>query len=151
MRLIKIIFIFIAALVSHSVFAVESLTSEELASHCKNYSQNPSSNDGIFCERYIQGFVDGAMATDVAVAFNVSKLYDEDATVTQRAMRTRLGSRLKRYGSYYAEFCLDDPVELKDIVNKVTDELANTKINDDDMLARNFVFRVLRRHYPCEN
>ena len=52
--------------------AVESLSSAELESHCAHYRMDPDGKDGIFCVRYIQGFIDGAGATDERVTLNVS-------------------------------------------------------------------------------
>ena len=67
----------------------------------------------------IQGFIDGAMATDERVALNVAAEYQEEETFTQRAIRTRLSNRLMQYGSYYAEFCLGGPVTLAEVVGRV--------------------------------
>jgi len=58
------------------VLAVESLSSAELASHCIRYRTAPNGEDGIFCVRYIQGFIDGAVATDESVAINVAAKYE---------------------------------------------------------------------------
>ena len=46
--------------------AVEALSTEELISHCAIYGDDPDGEDGIFCVRYIQGFID-----DVAVGIKV--------------------------------------------------------------------------------
>lgn len=87
--------------------AVETLSSKELASHYVHCAEDPDSKDGIFCLRYIQRFIDGAVATDERVTMNVAAEYQKEETWIDRAVRTRLGSRLDRYGpSFYAEFCL---------------------------------------------
>ena len=52
--------------------AVKPLSSAELASHCVHYRSAPDGEDGIFCVRYIQGFINGAVATDERVAINVA-------------------------------------------------------------------------------
>ncbi len=78
--------------------AVEALSTEELISHCAVYEEDPDGEDGIFCVRYIQGFIDGAVATDERVTYNVAAEYARDESFTERAIRTRLGSRLDRYG-----------------------------------------------------
>lgn len=134
------------------VAAVESLSTAELASHCDHYRENPEGEDGIFCVRYIQGFIDGAVATDERVALNVAAEYEDDQeSFTERAIRTRLGSRLERFGpSYYAEFCLGAPVPLAEVVERVVDSLAEAEFTPDDQRARDVVYQVLREHYPCE-
>ncbi len=80
------------------VLAVEALSTEELISHCVVYEEDPDGEDGIFCVRYIQGFIDGAVATDERVTYNVADEYDREESFTERAIRTRLGSRIDRYG-----------------------------------------------------
>jgi len=134
-----------------NVFAVEPLLTEELKSHCVFYEEDPQGDDGIFCVRYIQGFIDGAVATDERVTNNVAAEYDGEETFTQRAARTRVGSRIARYGSsYYAEFCLGEPVPLADVVEAVVTELVQIDNFEGRELARDVVYATLRRGYPCE-
>jgi len=131
--------------------AVEPLSSAEFASHCIEYRTAPDGTDGIFCVRYIQGFIDGAIATDERVTLNVAAEYGEEESFTQRAMRTRLGKQMARFGSsYYAEFCLGAPVPLAEVVDHVVDRFEQTNFKTDIPLARNFVYQVLRKDYPCE-
>ena len=131
--------------------AVETLSSEELASHCVHYAEDPGSKDGIFCLRYIQGFIDGAVATDERVALNVAAEYQKEETWIDRAVQTRLGSRLDRYGpSFYAEFCLGAPVPLADVVNRVVSSLQDVQSSNDTASARDLVYLTLRTHYPCK-
>ncbi len=131
--------------------AVEALTSKEFASHCKEYRTNPEGTDGIFCVRYIQGFIDGAVATDERVTINVASEYEEEETFVQRAIRTRLGMQLERHGSsYYAEFCLGAPVPLADVVDHIVTRLEQSNYAVSTELARDFVYEILRDDYPCE-
>ena len=131
--------------------AVEPLSSEEFASHCIEYRAAPDGADGIFCVRYIQGFIDGAIATDERVTLNVVAEYERDESFVERAMRTRLGSQLERFGaSYYADFCLGAPVPLEEVVDHVVGRLEQTNFKTDAPLARSFVYQVLRDDYPCD-
>jgi phosphosulfolactate phosphohydrolase-like enzyme len=140
-----------ASLVATNAAAVEALSTEELISHCAVYEDDPDGEDGIFCVRYIQGFIDGAVATDERVTYNVAAEYDRDETFTERAIRTRLGSRIERYGpSYYAEFCLGEPVPLAAVVEIVVADLLSLDSLDGRELARDVVYATLRREYPCE-
>lgn len=50
--------------------SIEPLSTAELASHCSHYAKKPNGVDAVFCVRYIQGFIDGAIATDEKVAQN---------------------------------------------------------------------------------
>lgn len=131
--------------------AVEALSTEELISHCAVYEEDPEGADGIFCVRYIQGFIDGAVVTDERVTYNVANEYDRDETFTERAIRTRLGSRIDRYGpSYYAEFCLGEPVPLAEVVRVVIADLSQIDSLEGRELAREVVYATLRREYPCD-
>ena len=131
--------------------AVEILSAEELASHCAEFHDNPDGVDGQYCVRYIQGFIDGAIATDVRVMLNMEAERDEE-TFTERAIRTRIIDRnsLTRAAGY-AEFCLGDPVPLVEVVKKVVADLdERIKATDSSGTARDSVYESLRRHYPCE-
>ncbi len=131
--------------------AVEALSTEELISHCALYEEDPDGEDGIFCVRYIQGFIDGAVATDERVTYNVANEYDRDESFTERAIRTRLGSRIDRYGpSYYAEFCLGEPVPLAEVARVVVADLLALEDFEGRELARDVVYATLRTEYPCE-
>lgn len=130
--------------------AVENLTTEELVSHCIHYPDDPDGADGIFCVRYVQGFIDGAVATDQRVTENVAAEYDRGESFTERAIRTRVGSRLERFGpSYYAEFCLGAPVPLAAVVDNVVTDLDNPELIERYPLARDIVYHTLREYYPC--
>ena len=131
--------------------AVEALSTEELILHCAVYEDDPDGEDGIFCVRYIQGFIDGAVATDERVTNNVADEYDREETFTERAIRTRVGSRLERYGpSFYAEFCLGDPVPLAEVVEVVVADLLKLENLEGRERARDVVYGTLRTAYPCE-
>ena len=132
--------------------AVEALSTAELAEHCIHYADDPEGKDAIFCVRYVQGFIDGAVATDERVALNVVAEIERDETFSERAIRIRSPSRsMSRHGAtVYAEFCLGEPVALKEVVEHVIDDLMNRKVLESTLLAREAVYAVLRRDYPCE-
>lgn len=132
--------------------AVEPLSSKELTEHCAHYEEDPEGKDAVFCVRYVQGFIDGAVATDERVTLNVAAEYEKKETYADRAIRTRLPSRhMGRFGStVYAEFCLGAPVPLKEVVEHVVHDLMNRKVLEEQLLARDAVYSVLRRDYSCE-
>jgi hypothetical protein len=85
------------------------------------------------------------------VTYNVAAEYEGGETFKQRAVRTRVGSRIARYGSsYYAEFCLGEPVPLAAVVNAVVADLAKIDNFEGRELARDVVYATLRNEYPCE-
>ena len=51
-------------LTSPLTWAVEPLSTTELVSHCDKYYDEQATEDRVFCVRYVQGFIDGAVATD---------------------------------------------------------------------------------------
>lgn len=139
-------------LLSGRAVSVEPLSTPELAEHCAFYHEDRDGKDAIFCIRYVQGFIDGAVATDARVLENIATEFDEDETFSERAIRSRIGSRINRRGpTVYADFCLGEPDSLEDVVEKVVDDLANRKVLDKDLLARDAVFSTLRREYPCDS
>lgn len=130
---------------------VEPLSTPELASHCALYYEDREGKDAIFCVRYVQGFIDGAVATDARVLENIANEFDEDETFADRAIRTRIGSRINLKGpTVYADFCLGEADSLQSVVEKIVDDLLNRKVLDKDLLARDAVFSTLQKHYPCD-
>ena len=152
----KIVLLFLCVLAPFavtSVFAVEVLPARELASHCTAFPDDSTSADGEYCVRYIQGFIDGAVATDARVMLNMQSEMEERESFSERAKRTRVPNRRElRRAAEYAEFCLGDPVPLREVVTKVVDDL-NAALDGlpEDATARDFVYQSLRTHYPCDN
>lgn len=137
-------------LLSPFALALEKLSTPELAEHCALYYEDRDGKDAIFCIRYIQGFIDGAIATDERVIQNIANELDRDESYTERAARTRLGAHALRYGpTFYADFCLGEPVALEEVVEKVVNNLANRPFLEEQLLARDAVFYTLRTEYPC--
>jgi len=137
--------------ISLPLIAVEALDTAELADHCSKYQPELESADGIFCVRYIQGFIDGAVVTDERVTLNVAAEQEREETFSERAIRTRVGDRLRLYGpSVYAGFCLGDPVPLKEVVDRVVDDLGDAEKVSANPLARDLVYRTLLANYACQ-
>lgn len=140
-----------AVLCAPSAWAVEALTTAELVSHCDKYHDDTLTEDRTFCVRYIQGFIDGAVATDDRVLKTLAGEYEQAETFSERARRTRLGSRFERYGATsYAGYCLGDPVPLQEVVEHVVADAGNPKLTAAHPLAREFVYAILQARYPCE-
>jgi hypothetical protein len=148
--MIRGLILVVGCLLTPAALAVEKLSTEELMSHCEKYYEEQAREDRVFCVRYIQGFIDGAVATDERVTRNVVGEYDKEETFSERAIRTRIGSRLERYGSsVYAEFCLGDPIPLKEVVEHVVEDATDVERVAANPLARDLVYQTLREHYPC--
>ena len=132
-----------------SVHAVPARTLSELREDCAAMAAAPESLAAQRCVIYVQGFLDGAVATDERVALNVAEEIERTETLTERAIRVRLGDRLRQRGpSYYAEYCVGDPVPVQEVVAHVIAEMDDTQ-KPATALARDVVYAALRRHYPC--
>ena len=148
-KLMGMICVFFLVFTVNKTNAVEALSAVELKSHCVFLPEQTESVDGQFCIRYIQGFIDGAVATDERVLLNVEAELEQKETFTERATRVR-GVGLRDRAARYAEFCLGDPVSLREVVSNVVDDLKATKLVADAM-ARNVVYTSVRKHYPCDS
>ena len=136
-------------LAAPAVRAVPPLPSAAFIDYCETYDANPEDADGLRCAIYIQGFLDGAVATDERVARNVAEEYERRESFTDRAARTRLGPVLARTSvSAYAEYCLGDPVPVQEVIERVL-EFVRTHPSGGEMPARDLVYAALRTHYPC--
>lgn len=146
-----LILVFMLSLPVGKSLAVETLSAEELSRHCQAFPEEANSPDGEYCVRYIQGFIDGAVATDVRVMMNIEAESQKGSTLKERALRTRLPSRMERQrAAGYAEFCLGEPVPLEEVVTNIVKDLNELVKNDlDSGSARDSVYRSLRKHYPC--
>jgi hypothetical protein len=131
--------------------ALEKLSSQELASHCALLKSEPEGVDGQYCVRYIQGFIDGAIATDARVMLSAENAISGNETFAERAMRTRMPGRVDRSrAAKLAGFCLGDPVPLRDVVDVVVADLtAQQKSAMKDVLAMEVVYISLLNNYPC--
>ena len=133
----------------NTAHAIEVLSAQELASHCSFFPDDRDSVDGQYCIRYIQGFLDGAIATDVRVMNNIEAEINRKETYSERAQRTR-GRDIQRAANY-AEFCLGAPVPLTEVVGKIATDLSTREMRAPELEAREFVYAALRRHYPCSS
>ena len=147
-------FIGVQLLSAASVKALEVLTTKELTSHCTFLVQAPEGVDGQYCLRYIQGFIDGAIATDARVMLNAESAISGTETFTERAMRTRIPNRYDRSrAAGLAGFCLGEPLQLREVVNVIVKDLlalqVEPKNSDQDEPAMEVVYRSLLKNYPC--
>jgi hypothetical protein len=135
-----------------TVKAVEVLSAQELASHCARLSSEPEGVDGQYCIRYIQGFIDGAVATDARVMLNAESAQGSTETFSERAKRTRAPNREDRFrAANLAGFCLGDPLPLRDVVDVVVADLAAMPdSNGTNKPAMDVVYTSLQQHYPCK-
>ena len=135
------------------VKAVEVLSARELTAHCIRLGSDPEGVDGQYCIRYIQGFIDGAVATDARVMLNAESALESEETFSERAKRTRSPSRADRSrAAGLAGFCLGDPLPLRDVVDVVVADLeALSDRRSQNEPAMEAVYASLLQHYPCKS
>lgn len=131
--------------------AVEVLSVHELVSHCAQIESQPLGADAQYCIRYVQGFIDGAVATDARVMLNIEAVDNSKESFSDRAKRTRAPSRADQFrAANLAGFCLGDPLPLREVVDKVVADLVRLDIDEGALApAREAVYRSLSEHYPC--
>lgn len=131
--------------------AVEVLSVHELVSHCERLEAEPDGADSQYCIRYIQGFIDGAVVTDVRVMLVIESEPQRGETFSERAKRTRAPSRADKIrAARLAGFCLGDPLPLRDVVELVVADLVKLDLGETpESPARDAVYGSLRDHYPC--
>ena len=94
------------------------------------------------------GYTKSGVTTDPQVVRSVTEELESTESFSERAVRTRIGSRVDRYGpSVFAGFCVPDPVPLSEITDHVIN-LLRARENDDGP-AREVVYQALRANYPC--
>ena len=144
-RVLAIVFLLIPGFYAEQSQAVEVMSAPELGALCEQFPGNSVGSRK--CQHYVQGFVDGAVATDVRVMLNVEAEQKKE-TLTDRALRTRARVSDARRAAGYAEFCLGDPVPLNEVVSKVAAELKlKADSSTENTPARDVVYESLRRHY----
>ncbi len=133
--------------------AVDVLSVHELVSHCELMEKEPDGADAQYCIRYIQGFIDGAVATDVSVMLHAEADSSGTESFTERAKRTRTTTRADQFrAARLAGFCLGDPLPLRDVVDRVVVDLVALDVKATAQSpARDAVYASLRTHYPCTN
>ena len=137
-------------LLSLPASAIEPMSAKALNDVCDRAAVEPDTDDARLCVAYVQGFLDGAVATDGRVAENVASEMSEEETFSERAIRTRVINRLRDFGpSVYAEFCVGQPDPIADVVLHVIEELDRYE-ELDGVQAQTIVYDSLRRHYPCK-
>jgi hypothetical protein len=144
MRLVSLA---LGIIVSTGVQALETLSREELLALCR--SESPA--EVAVCAGYINGFLDGAFATDPGVVDSVVREMETQESFSERAIRTRLGNTLERFGpSYYAGFCIPADLPMDTIVEELLDAAQQDIDHAGQENARDYVYRLLQSRHPCQ-
>ncbi len=107
---------------AHSANAITPLSAKELTTRCAVLPETEDV-DAQFCIRYIQGFVDGAVAAVQKVMLDVEAKLSQKEFFLNRVYRP----------------C------------GITTELCSHEQIGDNILARPVVYGALHKNYPCKN
>ena len=99
------------------------------------------------CERFIEGFLEGALLTDAAIIKTLEEQEQETLSFTDRAIKTRIGSRVDQ-PTELAGFCLPEGYTVHRIAQKILAKIDNPHV-DSDILGRT-TYEALKTHYSCE-
>lgn len=117
------------------------LSGPALHSHCKAYQDEPYSPSGLVCSSYVRGFLDGAASIDARVIEPYGKQVE---SWTERAERTRLGSRLIGDPRY----CVDSTAPITQIIREILLHAQDNPPNHDST-AHDLVRFALQRFHGC--
>jgi hypothetical protein len=135
-------------LLSAGAQALETLGRDELLSLCR--SESPG--EVAVCSGYINGFLDGAFATDPGVVDRVVTEIQTEESFSERAIRTRLGNTLASFGpSYYAGFCIPADLSMDTIVEELLGAAQEEVDDTGEQSARDYLYGLLQARHPCED
>lgn len=123
------------------------LSSDDLERHCGAYLSDPVSTEAVGCIAFVQGYVAAAGASNTSVGAR-----DDAASFTERAARTRAGSRLRSMRDEPASrraFCVEDTPPAA-VVEAVATHLSRVA-RAEDAAPEHLVHRALVAQFPCSD
>jgi hypothetical protein len=126
------------------------LTAAELDRHCDAFLSDAQSRGGAICAAFIQGFIAGGEPTDGNVSVNAWP----PGSFTERAVRTRAGSRVRAPAD--RAYCIDSGLPAAIVIERVTAHM-HARSGDaaaarrDDAPAAWSVYEALVASFPCED
>lgn len=127
------------------------LNAGDLRRHCDEFLSDAQSTQAAICAAFIEGFVASTRLMDSAIAASSRPR----GTFTERAARTRVGSRLGRPSD--GEYCIDRAVPAAAVVGTVAARLRARSSESDDAPRRDeapaarAVHDVLVATFPCDD
>lgn len=123
------------------------LDSDQLRYYCRSADDVSEPADGMVCVAYVQGFiagtaVSGGVPTDGAAADAA------DETLTERAIRTRASSYLRRVENSEAGYCIDDDVPASAVLEALIEHLEANP-DDPEVTTEYLVHQALIQRFPC--
>ena len=131
-----------SALAAH-VIKLDSL-SRQPSPVCMVKEENGVQLDHQRCRAYINGFLDGAELTDIAILNKVKDRSD----FLERAYATRVGSGKGTLpATFFADFCIGKDLSRQQIVDEIMNAFEeNPPRGADERVA---IYQTIKRLYPC--
>ena len=128
-------------------FCYSAQAKEASSEACQSFADKPTVLREQDCKNYITGFIEGALLTDAAI---IESLSSERSDFLERVYETRaLRTRDKIPATYFAKFCLAEPLDLPAVIGTVLNHLK-TSYAKDQRPATN-VYNAFKTHFPCDN
>lgn len=125
--------------------AAELSPAENLSGLCSGGDEEVA---GVACRAYLQGFLDGALLTDTAIAEHAIEDEHFFDTFTARAIRTRLNSsRFVPPATSMADFCLPADVARQDVIEQLASDLGAMPV--DQSSFADSVYQLVKVRWPC--
>lgn len=113
------------------------LSSLDLHQRCLGYAQSPQSEDGVVCGTYIRAFIEGSQLVQI------DRVSVPGETFSQRALRTRLGSRQAA-----VRYCVDSSVTVDTFVLQLLVQADDTPPTQE-LDASALLYATLSRFHSC--
>ncbi|WP_417624671.1 Rap1a/Tai family immunity protein [Paremcibacter congregatus] len=138
------------ALFSSPSQGMDWLDELDLRSQCASYLKAPEGRAGVLCESFIQGYLSGIHALRREVDSKIDKKRSPTGeSFSDRAIRTRVGSRLKYIDpALHRGFCIANDVSPDVVVRKVVRYLDEHE-GDTPLPDNKILFNALLENFPC--
>ena len=111
-------------------------------------SRSDDATSSLACRAYLEGFLDGALLTDTAIADHAVEDKEFLDAFTRRAFKTRVGSpRFAPPATSMADFCIPEDLPRQEVVAQLSRELAGMPV--DDASLADTVYRLVKARLPC--
>jgi hypothetical protein len=127
------------------------LTASDIEEHCAELATDAQSRSGVLCAAFIQGVIAGERVVNRG-----SAMQRQPESFTERAARTRAGSRLRPTRD--RPWCIDPTLPAATVLESVAARIPairaatdGSAARDDDTAAAQLVRQALAASFPCSD
>jgi len=122
-----------------TIIEIDTKTDETEVQRCVDNPQAMAA-----CRSFIKGFIQGALLTDAAI---IKSIEQTEPTFSERALKTRLGSRLTDSPTELAGFCLPEGRSILELAEETLDHVKEAERNSAELAKK--VYASLKTDYAC--